>query len=48
MSVKLSVFTVAAPDLTPEELCEAAAAAGIDGLEWRCKEIPAELRKEKP
>jgi sugar phosphate isomerase/epimerase len=48
MSVKLSVFTVAVPDLAPEELCEAAAAAGIDGLEWRCKETPEELRKEKP
>ncbi|NBC69933.1 sugar phosphate isomerase/epimerase family protein [Paenibacillus sacheonensis] len=46
--MKLSIFTVAAPDLTPEELCEAAAAAGIAGLEWRCKETPAELLQEKP
>ncbi|WP_274655014.1 sugar phosphate isomerase/epimerase family protein [Paenibacillus humicola] len=46
--MKLSVFTVATPDLTPEELCRAAASAGIEGLEWRCKETPEELRKEKP
>ncbi|WP_219839040.1 sugar phosphate isomerase/epimerase [Paenibacillus sp. R14(2021)] len=46
--MKLSIFTVAAPDLTPEELCEAAAGAGIAGLEWRCKDTPAEVRSEKP
>lgn len=46
--LKLSVFTVAAPDMTPEELCEAAAAAGITGLEWRCKDTPDEVRKERP
>ncbi|SFT16933.1 Sugar phosphate isomerase/epimerase [Paenibacillus sp. BC26] len=46
--LKLSVFTVATPDLTPEELCEAASAAGISGIEWRCKDTPAALRKEAP
>ncbi|QYR24298.1 sugar phosphate isomerase/epimerase [Paenibacillus sp. sptzw28] len=46
--MKLSVFTVASPDLTPEELCEAAAAAGIKGMEWRCKETPADKLNEKP
>ncbi|SFJ45521.1 Sugar phosphate isomerase/epimerase [Paenibacillus sp. UNC496MF] len=46
--LKLSVFTVAAPDLSPEELGEAAASAGIAGLEWRCKETPAELLNEAP
>ncbi|NBD24362.1 sugar phosphate isomerase/epimerase family protein [Paenibacillus glycinis] len=45
---KLSIFTVAAPDLTPEELCQAAADAGIAGLEWRCKDTPAELLAEQP
>lgn len=46
--LKLSVFTVAAPDQSPEELCEAAAAAGISGIEWRCKDTPAELLQEQP
>ncbi|WP_308636078.1 sugar phosphate isomerase/epimerase family protein [Paenibacillus silvisoli] len=46
--LKLSVFTVATPDVTPEEMCEAAAAAGISGIEWRCKDTPAELLEQKP
>lgn len=46
--MKLSVFTVATPDLTPEELAKTAAAAGIDGIEWRFKDIPADAVGEKP
>jgi len=46
--LKLSVFTVATPDVTPEQLCELAQAAGIEGIEWRCKETPEELKLEKP
>lgn len=46
--MKLSVFTVATPDLLPEELAQAAADAGIEGIEWRFKEIPAEAAEEKP
>lgn len=46
--MKLSVFTVATPDLLPEELAQAAADAGIEGIEWRFKEIPAEAAGEKP
>ncbi|OCT11254.1 xylose isomerase [Paenibacillus pectinilyticus] len=46
--MKLSVFTVATPDLTPEELAKAAVAAGIDGIEWRFKDIPADATQEKP
>lgn len=46
--LKLSVFTVATPDMTPEQLCEAAAAAGIDGIEWRCKETASHLLNEPP
>ncbi|MFD0695645.1 sugar phosphate isomerase/epimerase family protein [Paenibacillus sp. GCM10027628] len=46
--MKLSVFTVATPDLTPEELAKAAEAAGIDGIEWRYKEVPAEFANEEP
>ncbi|RXZ82706.1 sugar phosphate isomerase/epimerase [Paenibacillaceae bacterium] len=44
--MKLSVFTVATPDLTPEALCAAAKSAGIDGVEWRYKETPASLANE--
>lgn len=46
--MKLSVFTVATPDLQPEELAKAAADAGIEGIEWRFKEIPEEAAGEKP
>ncbi|WNR43998.1 sugar phosphate isomerase/epimerase family protein [Paenibacillus roseipurpureus] len=46
--MKLSVFTVATPDLTPEELAKAASAAGINGIEWRFKDIPADAAGEKP
>ncbi|WP_314585910.1 sugar phosphate isomerase/epimerase [Paenibacillus terrigena] len=46
--MKLSVFTVATPDLTPEELARAASAAGIQGLEWRCKEQPQDTQLQGP
>ncbi|NOU98364.1 TIM barrel protein [Paenibacillus sp. LMG 31456] len=46
--MKLSVFTVVTPDLTPEELAVAAKEAGIDGIEWRFKEIPQDALEEKP
>ncbi|WP_334078173.1 sugar phosphate isomerase/epimerase family protein [Paenibacillus sanfengchensis] len=46
--MKLSVFTVVTPDLTPEELVVAAREAGLDGVEWRFKEIPAEAAGEAP
>lgn len=46
--MKLSVFTVATPDLQPEQLAKAAADAGIEGIEWRFKEIPAGAEEEKP
>lgn len=46
--MKLSVFTVVTPDLTPEELAVAAKEAGIEGIEWRFKEIPEEAKDEKP
>ncbi|WP_080838266.1 sugar phosphate isomerase/epimerase family protein [Cohnella massiliensis] len=45
---KLSVFTVATPDLEPAELCAVARAAGIQGVEWRCKETPPERIAEPP
>lgn len=46
--MKLSVFTVVTPDLTPEELAAAAKEAGIDGIEWRFKEVPEEFKNEAP
>ncbi|GIO88145.1 hypothetical protein J25TS5_50770 [Paenibacillus faecis] len=46
--MKLSVFTVVTPELTPEELVLAARRAGLDGVEWRFKEIPAEAAGEAP
>ncbi|TXK75914.1 sugar phosphate isomerase/epimerase [Paenibacillus sp. N3.4] len=46
--MKLSVFTVSTPDLTPEELAQSIVAAGIDGIEWRFKDIPADAAQEKP
>lgn len=46
--MKLSVFTVATPDLTPEELVLAAREAGLDGVEWRFKGVPVEAKGEAP
>ncbi|MBD7967353.1 sugar phosphate isomerase/epimerase family protein [Paenibacillus gallinarum] len=46
--MKLSVFTVATPDMTPKELVKAASVAGIEGIEWRYKGIPDEARAETP
>jgi sugar phosphate isomerase/epimerase len=46
--MKLSVFTVATPDLNAEELASAAAAAGIDGIEWRFRGIPENAISEEP
>ncbi|APO48254.1 xylose isomerase [Paenibacillus xylanexedens] len=46
--MKLSVFTVATPDLNAEELASAAAAAGIDGIEWRFRGIPEDAMSEEP
>ncbi|MEK3719954.1 sugar phosphate isomerase/epimerase family protein [Paenibacillus sp. FSL H8-0034] len=46
--MKLSVFTVVTPDLTPEELAAAAKEAGIEGIEWRFKEVPQDAKDESP
>lgn len=46
--MKLSVFTVVTPDLTPEELAREARAVGLDGIEWRFKDIPDDAREEEP
>ncbi|MBJ6360984.1 sugar phosphate isomerase/epimerase family protein [Paenibacillus sp. GCM10012307] len=46
--MKLSVFTVATPDLSPEQLTASAKEAGLDGIEWRFKETPEEFKNEAP
>ncbi|MFC5405780.1 sugar phosphate isomerase/epimerase family protein [Cohnella soli] len=46
--MKLSVFTVATPEMTPEQLAAAAKQAGISGIEWRYTEVPAGVRGDKP
>ncbi len=46
--MKLSIFTVSTPDMTPDEMAEAAKQAGIHAIEWRYKEVPKELEVEEP
>lgn len=46
--MKIGVFTVMLPDLTPEEGVKKLRAAGYDGVEWRVKETPPERREEAP
>ncbi len=46
--MKISVFTVMLPDLTPEEAVGALKAAGYDGVEWRVTHIPETRRGEPP
>lgn len=46
--MKLSVFTVATPDLTPEQLVVTAKEAGLNGVEWRFAEVPEAAANDKP
>jgi sugar phosphate isomerase/epimerase len=46
--VKIAVFTVMLPDLTPEVAAQELKAAGYDGVEWRVTRIPPERRAEPP
>jgi sugar phosphate isomerase/epimerase len=46
--MKLSVFTVATPDLTPEQLVVAAKEAGLNGVEWRFAKVSASVSNDKP
>lgn len=46
--MKISVFTVMLPDLTPEEAAAALSAAGYDGVEWRVTITPPERQQEAP
>jgi sugar phosphate isomerase/epimerase len=46
--VKIGVFTVMLPDLTPEAAAPALRDAGYEGVEWRITTIPPERRSEPP
>src|ERR671921_2628404 len=46
--MKVGVFTVGLPDLTPEEAVRELRDAGYDGVEWRVTRVPEEARGEEP
>jgi len=46
--MKVGVFTVGLPDLTPEEAVRELADAGYEGVEWRVARVPEEVRGEEP
>ncbi len=46
--MKLAVFTVMIPDLTPEEAVLELKARGYDGVEWRVSQTAEHLREEPP
>jgi len=45
--MKVGVFTVGLPDLTPEEAVRELKYAGYDGVEWRVTRVPEEARGEE-
>jgi sugar phosphate isomerase/epimerase len=47
-SMKVGVFTVGLPDLTPEEAVRELRDAGYDGVEWRVARVPEDVKSEKP
>jgi sugar phosphate isomerase/epimerase len=46
--MKVGVFTVGLPDLTPEEAVRELKEAGYDGVEWRVTRVPEKARSEEP
>jgi sugar phosphate isomerase/epimerase len=46
--MKVGVFTVSLPDLTPDEAVREIKDAGYDGVEWRVSHVPEELRSDEP
>ena len=46
--MKVGVFTVGLPDLTPEAAVRELRDAGYDGVEWRVTRVPEEARGEEP
>ena len=45
--MKVGVFTVGLPDMTPEEAVRELRDAGYDGVEWRVTRVPEEARGEE-
>jgi sugar phosphate isomerase/epimerase len=46
--MKVGVFTVSLPDLTPDEAVREIKDAGYDGVEWRVAHVPGGLRSDEP
>lgn len=46
--MKVAVFTVMLPDLTPEEAAGELKAAGYDGAEWRVTHVPENVKNDDP
>lgn len=46
--MKVGVFTVGLPDLTPEEAAREIREAGYDGVEWRVTHVPDEVKGDEP
>ena len=46
--MKVGVFTVSLPDLTPEEAVGELVSAGYEGVEWRVARVPEAVRDEEP
>ncbi|WP_088102815.1 sugar phosphate isomerase/epimerase family protein [Halalkalibacter urbisdiaboli] len=46
--MKFSVFTVMCPDMTKEDVLVNLNKYGYDGVEWRYKETPDDVKEEKP
>lgn len=46
--MKVGVFTVGLPDLTPERAVRELESAGYDGVEWRMTHVPEALKTEPP
>src|SRR5688500_17748414 len=46
--MKVGVFTVGLPDLTPEEAVREIKDAGYDGVEWRVTRVSDTVREEEP
>ncbi|QGH35575.1 TIM barrel protein [Gracilibacillus salitolerans] len=46
--MKFSVFTVMTPDVTPAQVITYLKETGYDGVEWRFKETPNDIKQETP
>lgn len=46
ISMKFSVFTVMAPDTTPEQMIEHLKEMNYDGVEWRFKDTPTSMKND--